>query len=237
MSALWAAESDRAEAVAGTPAAGEGRRRPVLRGLPRVAPRLARVPFIGVLIALFALGMTGLLMLNTTLQNQAFQVSTLHRQASELAYSQSDLESQLDQLAAPQELARRASAAGLRANPYPAFLVLPKGNVVGRPRPVTGAEAPTLIVKTPEQLAAERVRAGARRDALAARRAMQAQAKAQRAQAKAQRARDKAEEARVRAVEGQAAAKPATKPAARPSGRTSPRPAARSTSKPSGGNG
>ena len=190
MSALWAADAAESEPDLEPASARAGR--PVLRGLPRTPPRLARMPFIAVLIALFGLGMTGLLMLNTTLQNQAFQASTLHRQASELAYSQADLERQLDQLAAPQELARRASAAGLRPNPYPAFLVMPKGKVLGHPRRVSGAEVPALIVKTPEQLAAERVRAAARREALAAQRAAEAEAKAQRAELKAEQARVKA---------------------------------------------
>lgn len=235
MSALWAGEADQSEAPLGTATARQVGSRPVLRGLPQLPPRLARVPFIGVLIALFALGMTGLLMLNTTLQNQAFQVSTLHRQASELAYSQSGLESQLDQLAAPQELARRASAAGLRANPYPAFLVLPKGRIVGHPQRVTGAEAPTLIVKTPEQLAAERVRAAARQEALAER--------AAEAQVKAKRARDhQAEQDRVKAARDQAAARAGTKPpgATTPAAksRTGPQqPAAVSTPQPSAGRG
>ena len=118
--------------------------------------RLARFPFLLVLIGIFGLGMAGLLMLNTTLQSQAFQSRTLNRQATELAYAQADLKNQLDALAAPQELARRASALGMRPNPFPAFLVLPSGKVVGEPTPVSGSEMPSSIVKTPAQLAARR---------------------------------------------------------------------------------
>ena len=94
-------------------------------------------------------------MLNTTLQSQAFESRTLNRRATELAYAQADLENQLAALAAPQELARRASELGMRPNPFPAFLVLPSGKVVGKPTPVSGHEMPALIVKTPAQLAAE----------------------------------------------------------------------------------
>lgn len=205
MSAVWAPTAPPEE----TTAASEASSRPVLRGLPRAKARLPRVPFILVLIALFGLGMTGLLMLNTTLQNQAFQVSTLNRQASELAYTQADLESRIDELAAPQELARRASAYGLRPNPYPAFLVLPKGRLVGKPRPVSGFEAPTLIVKTPAELAAERAAAAARKQALAAQRAATAKMEAERAQFVAAQAKRAAADKKVAEAKQAARAKAA----------------------------
>lgn len=181
MSALWAAEPGWQE----SDPAGTRTHQPSLRAVPRPRPRLGRVPFILVLIAVFGLGMTGLLMLNTTLQNQAFAASTLNRQATELAYSQADLETQIDTLAAPQELARRASALGLRPNPHPAFLVLPQGKVVGKPRPVSGNEVPTLVIKTPAELAAERAAAAARQHALAAKKVADAKAKAAEAQRQA----------------------------------------------------
>jgi len=138
-----------------------------------------------VLIGIFGMGMVGLLMLNTTLQSQAFQSRTLNRQATELAYAQADLENQLDALAAPQELARRASALGMRPNPFPAFLVLPSGKVVGEPIPVSGDELPALIVKTPAQLAAEQAAKIARAEAKAAAKAAKKEAAAAEAERKA----------------------------------------------------
>ena len=160
MSALWTPLAARNE---------ERRRseRP-LRAVARPASRLARFPFLLVLIGLFGIGMVGLLMLNTTLQSQAFESRTLNRQATELAYTQADLENQLAALAAPQELARRASELGMRPNPFPAFLVLPSGKVVGEAIPVNGHEVPGLIVKTPAQLAAEEAAKRARAEAKAA---------------------------------------------------------------------
>jgi hypothetical protein len=136
--------------------------------------------------------MAGLLMLNTTLQSQAFESRTLNRRATELAYSQADLENQLDALAAPQELARRASELGMRPNPFPAFLVLPSGKVVGKPIPVSGHELPALIVKTPAQIAAEQAAKRARAEAKAAARAARKEAAAAEAERKvAQRAEAK----------------------------------------------
>ena len=177
MSALWdpiAARNDDGRAL-GRP----------LRTVAQPAARLARFPYLLVLIGIFGMGMVGLLMLNTTLQSQAFQSRTLNRQATELAYAQADLENQLDALAAPQELARRASALGMRPNPFPAFLVLPSGKVVGEPIPVSGDELPTLIVKTPAQLAAEQAAERARAEAKAAEKAAKKEAAAAEAKRKA----------------------------------------------------
>lgn len=170
MSALWAPIAARDEEVRNT-----GR---PLRVVAQPVIGLARFPFLLVLIGIFGIGMAGLLMLNTTLQSQAFQSRTLNRQATELAYAQADLENQLDALVAPQELARRASALGMRPNPYPAFLVLPSGKVVGEPTPVSGHEIPALIVKTPAQLAAEEAAKRARAEAKAAARAARKEAAA-----------------------------------------------------------
>jgi hypothetical protein len=167
------------EAAEDTPVRGR------LRMVPPARARLARFPFILVLIGVFALGMAGLLLLNTTLQNQTFQARRLDREATALAYQQAALESQLDQLGGAAELARRASALGMRPNTEPAFLVLPGGKVIGKPRRVSGAEAPDLVVKTPAELAAERAAAQARREAKAAAAAAKAKAAEERKQAEA----------------------------------------------------
>ena len=177
MSALWAPIAARADQVRTT-----GR---PLRAVAQPAAQLARFPFLLVLIGVFGLGMAGLLMLNTTLQSQAFQSRTLNRQATELAYAQADLENQLDALAAPQELARRASALGMRPNQFTAFLVLPSGKVVGKPTPVSGDEVPALIVKTPAQLAAEQAAERARAEAKAAAKAAKKEAAAAEAKRRA----------------------------------------------------
>ena len=162
MSALWAP-------VPGTRETAEpGRRDARLRAVGRPAPRLSRAPFLLVLIAVFGLGMAGLLMLNTTLQNQAFSSRALDRQATELAYTQADLESQIAVLSAPPELARRASALGMRPNPYPALLELPSGDVVGDAKPVTGTEVPSMVVKTPAEVASEKAAAKAKAEREAA---------------------------------------------------------------------
>ncbi|MFT4164539.1 MAG: hypothetical protein QM650_04790 [Microlunatus sp.] len=161
MSALWS--SLQAPIVTGRPdrqpgednsgAKGSERR---LRAVPSLPARVARIPFISVLIAIFGVGMVGLLMVNTTLQNQAFESRSLNRQAAQLVYQEAELQSQLNTLRTPDQIAAKASALGMRANPKPAFLVVPSGKVIGKQYRVTGDEMTGLIVKTPEQLAAEK---------------------------------------------------------------------------------
>ena len=165
MSALWAplggvAEGGGTRGRASTRPTREGERR--LRAVPDAPARLARVPFIAVLIAVFVLGMAVLLMVNTTLQNQAFESRALNREAAQLAYAQADLQSQIEQVSAPQALARRASALGMRPNPYPAFLEVPSGKVTGKRTRIDGMEARGLVVKTPAELAEARAVRAAR---------------------------------------------------------------------------
>ena len=179
MSAVWAPVTSDGEERA------EERRASRLQAVQPPAARLSRAPFLLVLIGVFGLGMAGLLMLNTTLQNQAFSSRALDRQATELAYTQADLENQIDAVSAPPELARRASALGMRPNPYPAFLEMPSGKVIGKPRPVSGGEVPSLVVKTPAEVAAAKAAAEAKAKAKAKAKAEEAARRAAEAKAKA----------------------------------------------------
>jgi hypothetical protein len=138
----------------------------------------------------FGLGMTGLLMLNTTLQNQAFEARRLDREATTLGHIQVDLETRLDQAASATTLAARATALGMRADPKPVFLVLPSGRVVGKPTPVAGNEVPNQIVKTPAERAVETAAAKAAREAKQAKKAADRRLRELQAQ---RRAEDEAE--------------------------------------------
>jgi hypothetical protein len=181
VSALWTGLTGWQAGDPGTSSGPTGR----LRSVPEAPPRLARRPFAIVLIILFGVGMTGLLMLNTTLQNQAFESRTLNRQATELAHVEVDLQTQLDAITAAPELARRASDLGMRANPKPAFLVVPSGKVIGKPYRVKGNEMPGLVVKTERELAADDAAAAAKRARKAADKVVAARADALREAGKA----------------------------------------------------
>lgn len=130
--------------------------RPALRPLATPGRRMARLPFLIVLIAAFGLGMAGLLLLNTTLQNQEFEARRLSSQASQLTYVQDDLESQLQTVSSPGSLAQKAYAQGMRPNVHAAFLVLPDGTVKGDAKTTKGTEMRYLQPGTGEQLTAAR---------------------------------------------------------------------------------
>jgi len=213
MSALWAPQ-DGAVDDAPDVAPGRSRRSRRLRPLPSAPERMARFPFLLVLIAVTGMGMAGLLLLNTTLQNQAFASRALQRQATQLTYTEASLTDQLDRRAAPQELARRASALGMRANPYPALLKMPKGKVIGKPTPVTGTEIPSLRVKTPQEIFAAKVAKAERKAAKMAK----AEAEAKRAAAKAEAKARASAQARATA-EAKAKAKAKAKAQARAASR------------------
>src|SRR3712207_5664815 len=91
--------------------------------------------------------------------------------------------SQLEERASAGEVARIASRLGMRPNPHPAFLVLPEGRVVGEPKPVSGSEQKILVVKTPEQIAAEKKAAAAKAKAAAEKKAAEERAAAERKKA------------------------------------------------------
>jgi hypothetical protein len=206
MSALWAplqAPSDDRRERRGRD--GESRR---LRAVPALPERMARIPFITVLIAIFGVGMVGLLVVNTSLQNQAFESRALNRQAAQLVYAEAELQSQLNRVRTPEQIATKASALGMRANPYPAFLILPAGKVVGEQHRIKGNEMKGLIVKSPAQLAAEKAAREAKARAKAVAAAAAKKAKAEAAQQKA------ADKAAAEALKQRAAADAAAKQAA-----------------------
>ena len=209
MSALPVPSPQPSEPGPAAPALSRSGRR--LRPLAASPRRMARLPFLAVLLAVFGVGMAGLLMLNTTLQNQAFAARTLNRQATELTYVEADLNARLDAVAAPASLAQQASSLGLRANPYPALLVLPSGKVIGHPRAVRGNELPALVVRSPEQQAGAALAAGARQ---AVRAQQQAQSRLESAQARAAEWPGQARSALAQAGTGVTAPTPASRPGA-----------------------
>ena len=109
--------------------------------------RMAAFPFVLLVAGILALGMLGLLLLNTTLQTRAFEVRELRTTATVLAFNQSELESEVATAGSPEVLARRASALGMRPNPYPAFIELPSGKILGKPKKVNGTEMSSMTIK------------------------------------------------------------------------------------------
>jgi|GEM_PF-1613627 hypothetical protein len=164
MSALWAESSPaQSRESASQESNGRGTRPRVIDGGAGTA-RLGRVPFVLALIMILGIGMAGLLALNTSLQGQAFEARSLHQKANQLTYQQASLHTQVAELRSSDTLAARAFKLGMRPDPNPGFIRLSDGKVIRKAKKITGDEVP-MIIKTPEQVTAERKAEEAKKNA------------------------------------------------------------------------
>jgi len=81
--------------------------------VPRSSRPRTRVPFVILVSILLVGGVVGLLMLNTTMQQNAFQATALEQRAEALTAQQEGLEMDLARLNDPQQLAERALRLGM----------------------------------------------------------------------------------------------------------------------------
>jgi len=124
-------------------AGGRGPTPPTLQVVPGLRPRIARGPFVGMVVAVLAAGLLSLLGLNTGLAQGSFRQHALQVQAKQLADREQDLQHQVDALQAPAALAAAAQAQGMVPAGPPAFLRLPDGTVLGQATPATAPPAPS----------------------------------------------------------------------------------------------
>ncbi|MEU1310189.1 septum formation initiator family protein [Streptomyces cinnamoneus] len=115
-----------------TPAARRGVR--LGRLLPAGAVGARRTPFVLLVVVLLGSGLISLLLLNSSLNQGSFDLSRLQRKTTELTDEQQALQQEVDQLAAPDALERRARELGMVPGGSPAFLN-PDGTVSGIPAP------------------------------------------------------------------------------------------------------
>lgn len=119
---------------------GEGDRRQRLTRLSGLVPagpprtRAARTPFVLLLVVLLGVGMLGLLYLNTSLNQDSFELSELKQETQELTDEQQELQGDIDSYSAPDALAKRARELGMVPGGAPAFL-REDGSVLGDPEP------------------------------------------------------------------------------------------------------
>lgn len=99
---------------------------------PERAPRL---PFAAFVLAVLGLGLVGLLVLNTSLQQQAFYARSLEHRAEALEARKEALSLRVDALRAPDRVAHEAVAMGMVPNDDPGFLFLDDGTVRGGGQP------------------------------------------------------------------------------------------------------
>ena len=205
-------------------------RRPRRWGLTQVPipeRRMANVPFVLSLGVFLALGMVGLLLLNTALQEQGLAVQNQQRTADQLGYRVAALESDVTEARSSTRLAVEATKLGMVPNPYPVYLSLPSGVVIGDPTKISGYEVPDVRFRTPEELVVLATKAAdaevKRLAELAAKQAAAAEAKAKAAEERKQAAAEaaakkKAEEAAAK-KKAEAAAKKKAEAAAAKNGK------------------
>jgi len=195
------------------PRPGKSSRRPDLREVPRPGGRIATVPFVLVVALVLGMGMVGMLVLTTALQNQAFAVQDKQHAANVLASQVSQLQAEVADARSVKSLAIAAAKLGMRPNPYAVPLRLSDGKVLGKDRAVLGNEIPGVRYLTPEEAQAqvaaldnaEKARiakAKADREKKKAEAAAKAKAKAEAAQAKADAAAKAKADAKKKGTNG-----------------------------------
>lgn len=128
----------------------------VVRG-PQNAPR---VPFAALVLTVLGLGLVGLLVLNTSLQQGAFHARDLEGRAQALTDTREALQVEVAELREPQRVASRAAAMGMVPNDSPAFLRLSDGEVLGHATPASSAAAAAEFLTPPRAAHASPVRTG-----------------------------------------------------------------------------
>lgn len=104
-----------------------------------------RAPFVVLVVALMAVGLVGLLLINTSMQRKAFELTDLRERAANLEKREQALKLDVERLSSPDRIAAEAGRLGMVPNASPAFLRLEDGEVVGQPRPaMPGTNLPGL---------------------------------------------------------------------------------------------
>ncbi len=99
-----------------------------------------RAPFAVFVALILAVGVVGLLMFNTQMQQASFRATELSERAERLAAERQALDMELDRLRDPQRLAVAGRELGMVMPPVPAFLRLSDGRVLGTPTAATAAD-------------------------------------------------------------------------------------------------
>lgn len=119
------------------------RSRPKLRLAPPVPVAVAQTPFVVLVIMVVIAGVLGILVLNTKINQNAFQLDALHDKQIELDLRQQQLEQKIADHESPGSLAAAAKKLGLVKPDTPAFILLPDGKIIGVPKPATGTPSIT----------------------------------------------------------------------------------------------
>ena len=131
--------------------AGAAVERARLTVVPRRRTRAARMPFVALVSLVLLLGVIGLLLFNTSMQQASFATTTLEEQATTLSARQQTLQMELDVLRDPQHVAQRAQDLGLVLPCGSATLRLADGKVLGQPCAAGSVSGLRLHARAPGQ--------------------------------------------------------------------------------------
>jgi hypothetical protein len=115
--------------------------------VPRVVSRAPRLPFLLLVVVVLATGLVGLLLLNTSMERGAYQVTALRQQTAALGIEKQALQLKVAALQDPQEVAQKALALGMVQNVSPAFLKLGSGEVIGHSWAAKAGNQPDIGAK------------------------------------------------------------------------------------------
>ncbi len=99
-------------------------RRPGLKLVAGRPARPRRAPFVVLVLVVLGVGLIGLLLLNTALQQGTFELRDLERENRILRDRHAELSEAVADRSAPDELARRAAELGMVPAPQPETLVV-----------------------------------------------------------------------------------------------------------------
>ncbi|MCT2979804.1 hypothetical protein [Propionibacterium freudenreichii] len=108
--------------------------------------RISGIPFILALVMLLGVGMVGVLLFNTRIQDQQRQLDELQASAQRLDYHEAALEQSVDQLGTTDTLGAKAANLGMVPNPNPLVIQMPQGSVNGKPQAADGTAMPGIAV-------------------------------------------------------------------------------------------
>lgn len=131
-------------------AVAEAKAHPKLSVVERPQSTVSVLGFALMILALVIAGLAIVMVVTTSVAQQSRELAKLTTQSTELGYQAASLTTELQQRSSAPSLALQASRLGMAPNPYPAFISLKDGSVLGEPVPVKGDELSFLTTVTPD---------------------------------------------------------------------------------------
>lgn len=128
-----------------------------LRVVPRTRVHAPRVPFVMLVSAILLAGVVGLLLFNTTMQQNSFTTADLQAQADELRSQEQALRAEIDELNDPQRVGEAAQELGMVMPVCPRFLYTATGKATAKcDEPATRLQIDQPAPARPDVLVPER---------------------------------------------------------------------------------